>query len=154
MGNIAGDDYLYVFRPENRDNVSEAFLSKNSGRTSFGTSDWSKGVKDNAITYSDGNNSGIVIDQVGEAADSITFRMTMPDYEELSLWNRTFAKAGTGRYDIISSKNGDVYFAAENQHGIEVKKEPEMSGRKQEARYRMLILRSLQLLGMIFMLYI
>ena len=122
VGNIAGDDYLYVFRPENRDNVSEAFLSKNSGRTSFGTSDWSKGVKDNAITYSDGNNSGIVIDQVGEAADSITFRMTMPDYEELSLWNRTFAKAGTGRYDIISSKNGDVYFAAENQHGIEVKK--------------------------------
>ena len=49
MGNIAGDDYLYVFRPENRDNVSESFLSKNSGRTSFGTSDWSKGVKDNAL---------------------------------------------------------------------------------------------------------
>ena len=122
VGNIAGDDYLYVFRPENRDNVSESFLSKNSGRTSFGTSDWSKGVKDNAITYSDGSNSGIVIDQVGEAADSITFRMTIPDYEELSLWNRTFAKAGTGRYDTISSKNEDVYFAAENQQGIEVKK--------------------------------
>ena len=28
LGNIAGDDYLYVFRPENRDNVSESFLSK------------------------------------------------------------------------------------------------------------------------------
>lgn len=121
-GNIAGDDYLYVFRPENRDNVSESFLSKDSGRTSFGTSDWSKGVKDNAITYSDGSNSGIVIDQVGEAADSITFRMTMPDYEELALWNRTFAKAGAGRYDITSSKNGDVYFAVESQQGIEIRK--------------------------------
>jgi len=121
VGNIAGDDYLYVFRPENRDNVSESFLSKNVGRASFGTSDWTKGIKDNAVTYSDGTNSGIVIDQDGEAADSISFRMTIPDYKELSLWNRTFAKADTGSYDIISSKNGDVYFAAENQRAIEIR---------------------------------
>ena len=62
-----------------------------------------------------------MIDQDGEAADSISFRMTIPDYEELSLWNRTFAKADTGSYDIISSKNGDVYFAAENQRAIEIR---------------------------------
>ncbi len=75
LGNIAGDEYLYVFRPENRDDVSESFLSKNVGRTSFGTSDWIRGIKDNAVTYSDGTNSGIVIDQVGEAADSVTFQI-------------------------------------------------------------------------------
>lgn len=122
LGNISGDDYLYIFRPENKDDVNQAFLSEEAGRTSFGNSDWSKGVKDDAITYSDGSNSGIVIDQVGKAADSISFRLTIPDYEELALWNRTFTKTGTGRYDITASRNGDVFFAVENQQGVEVRK--------------------------------
>ncbi|MBS7008416.1 hypothetical protein [Anaerostipes sp.] len=121
-GNIGGDDYLYVFRPGNKDNLSESFLSENAGRTSFGTSDWSKGIKDNAITYSDGRNSGIVIDQVGNAEESISFRLTFPDYDALALWNRIYTGEDKGEYDIVSSVNGDVYFAAESQQGVEIRK--------------------------------
>lgn len=122
LGNVAGDDYLYVFRPENKDDLSQSFLSEEEGRTRFGSSDWSKGIRENAITFSDGSNSGIVIDQVGKAGDSISFQLTLPNYEGLALWNRIFTQTDTGRYDIVSSEKGDLYVAFENQQGIEVKK--------------------------------
>ena len=122
IGNAAGDDYLYVFRPGNKDDLSQSFLSEDGGRTRFGSSDWSKGIEENAITFSDGSNSGIVIDQVGKAGDSISFQLTLPDYAGLDLWNRIFVQKDTSNYDIVASQKGDLYFAVESQKGIEVKK--------------------------------
>ena len=69
-GNMYGPPYkAYVFRPgdsihngyEKADvqNIDKSFLSAESGRTSYGTHDKSAGIAENAITYSDGTNSGI-----------------------------------------------------------------------------------------------
>lgn len=54
--------------------MQNSYLSAESGRTTYGSSDASKTLTDNAITYSDGTNSGIVISNVGSASgDTITF---------------------------------------------------------------------------------
>ena len=52
-------------------NLSEAFLSKESGRTTYGSDDFSKTIVDKAITYSNGQNSGIVIENVSNAGKEI-----------------------------------------------------------------------------------
>lgn len=54
--------------------MQNSYLSAESSRTTYGSSDASKTLTDNAITYSDGTNSGIVISNVGSASgDTITF---------------------------------------------------------------------------------
>lgn len=73
-------DYIYVFREGESEETAtstkgkEAYLSKESGRTSYGSSDVTAAAIDGAITYTDGTNSGIVIRNVGSASgNSITF---------------------------------------------------------------------------------
>ena len=97
-GNMYGPPYkAYVFRPgdsilngyEKADytNLDKSFLSAESGRTSYGTHDKNAGIADNAITYSDGTNSGIVIENVGSASgDTITFDISFADDGQEGRW--------------------------------------------------------------------
>ncbi|RHP51237.1 hypothetical protein DWZ37_05135 [Clostridiaceae bacterium AF31-3BH] len=76
---------VYIFRPgdtysENmggelaEGNLEQAYLSSESGRTSYGSGDLESGLADGAITYADGKNSGIVIKNVGSVeGDTISF---------------------------------------------------------------------------------
>ena len=92
--NVAGAPFMvYVYRPgdtydsngyenANADNlyIDNSYLSLESGRTSYGSSDMTKSLSDNAITYSDGTNSGIVIRNVGSATgDTISFDISFSD---------------------------------------------------------------------------
>ena len=88
-GNVSGTstglkDYLYVFRPgetglgKGSGDLNNAVLTKNS-RSTFGkaigtTSSWDN----NTLFYSDGSNSGIVINVTGSSSNSITFNVTVP----------------------------------------------------------------------------
>ena len=97
-GNMYGPPYkVYVFRPDDviyngyekadYTNLDKSFLSKESGRTSYGTHDKDAGIEQNAITYSDGTNSGIVIENVGSASgDTITFDITFADNGQEGRW--------------------------------------------------------------------
>ncbi|MBD7915641.1 M6 family metalloprotease domain-containing protein [Clostridium sp. Sa3CUN1] len=92
--NFSGDkDFLYIFRPgetgegDAAGNIREAFLSEESGRTSYGTSDMNAKITDGAITYSSGLNSGIVIKNVSSAGDSISFDVELPDLSNDGVWN-------------------------------------------------------------------
>ena len=97
-GNMYGPPYkAYVFRPgdsilngyEKADytNLDKSFLSAESNRTSYGTHDKNAGIADNAITYSDGTNSGIVIENVGSASgDTITFDISFADDGQEGRW--------------------------------------------------------------------
>lgn len=79
-----GKDGVYVFRPNDtrsangesgsNSTIAQSFLSKESGRIAYGSSEPAASTAENAITYSDGTNSGIVIKNVGSAnGDTITF---------------------------------------------------------------------------------
>ena len=78
-------DMIYIFRPDERNDengyetgagkLEDAFLSAESGRTTLGI--------DIPITYSDGTDSGIVIENIGSASgDQITFDIVYAGKED------------------------------------------------------------------------
>ena len=101
-------DYIYVFRPgetaegDGNGNLTQAFLSKQSGRTTFGSEDFSKKISDNAITYSNGLNSGIVIENVSEAGEEITFDIKFTDTTNLDIWDVV------GNTEVSNKTNNDI----------------------------------------------
>ena len=114
-------DYIYVFRPgetgegDGNGKLSEAFLSKESGRTTYGSSDFSKKISDKAITYSNGQNSGIVIENVSNAGEEITFDVKFTDTSNLDIWDVVGNKEVSNRtnndidMDVVGDKVYTVY---------------------------------------------
>lgn len=85
LSNQGTANAIYVFRPGVSNELScgsdlkNSALSAESGRTSFGSPDMDAGIADNALTYSNGINSGIVIKNVGSASGStISFDVEFP----------------------------------------------------------------------------
>lgn len=87
-GNYTVDGHhIYVYRPnETSENagqgdIANAYLSSESGRTTFGTKKGASFTFDpNSIYFSNGVNSGIVISEVGSTnSDEITFKIEIPD---------------------------------------------------------------------------
>ena len=101
-GNIRGNDYVYLFRPgetglgDAAGDVTNAQITATGSRTSMGVADLSKGIVDDALCYSNGQNSGIVIQATSQTDDSITFTLTYPDYTEADLWSTLANADGTG----------------------------------------------------------
>lgn len=121
LSNHYGETGIYVFRPQSgqmgydaNDSicVQRAFLSKESGRTSIGSADLSKGLTDGALTYSDGSNSGIIISNVSSAeGDSMTFDVTIPDAGAIDTWNNTgFADNGSGNKNVALAADGNTQY--------------------------------------------
>ena len=79
-----------------------AFLSKESGRTTFGSDDFTKKISDNAITYSNGQNSGIVIENVSSAGEEITFDIKFTDTSNLNIWDVV------GNTEVSNKTNNDI----------------------------------------------
>ena len=132
--NYVGDkDYIYIFRPGETEegagngNLSEAFLSKQSGRTSYGSDDFSKKIKDNAITYSTGQNSGIVIENVSEAGEEISFDVRFTDTSDLEIWDLVGNDIISGKsnsyigMDVVSNKIYTVYNEGDNKTILKAK---------------------------------
>lgn len=127
--NTAGPpDCAYVFRPgdsadengyeQGAGSISTSFLSLESGRTSYGTTDLSKTLEDGAITYSDGTNSGIMICNVGSAdGNQITFDITFADLSESGYWTlESEDTTGTAHTEMVScaAADGQLYYLLKN----------------------------------------
>ena len=132
--NYVGEkDYIYIFRPgetkegAGKGNLSNAFLSKESGRTSYGSDDFTKKVGDNAITYSTGQNSGIVIENVSEAGSEISFDIRFTDTSTLGIWDTVGNKVvsdksdGNIAMDVVSNKVYTVYNEGERNKKLKAK---------------------------------
>lgn len=98
-GNMQGPPFgIYVFRHgdsmldghEKADYEllkSSSWFSQESGRTTFGNASAEAGLGDNALTYSDGTNSGIVIKNIGSAeGDAISFDIEFADTSDSAVW--------------------------------------------------------------------
>ena len=105
-------DMIYIFSPEV--DYRTAFLSAESKRTSYGSSDPGKGLEDGAITYSDGTNSGIVISNVGSASgDRITFDITIPSDTATDYWSTVSTQGISDTSKMIESymdSDGTIYY--------------------------------------------
>lgn len=92
LSNFHGKTGVYVFRPQSGFSTEQlkaynAFLSTESGRTSIGSSNMNLGLKDGALTFSDGSNSGIVIKNVSKTDGSyMTLDVEIPKAENFDLW--------------------------------------------------------------------
>lgn len=126
LSNQGTANAIYVFRPGVSNELScgsdlkNSALSAESGRTSFGSPDMDAGIADNALTYSNGINSGIVIKNVGSASGStISFDVEFPSGNDG--WSEEAAGAAnssaadvslaidpTGRISVV---NPDLYGA-------------------------------------------
>lgn len=106
LSNYHGNTGVYIFRPNvapsgwddtETARVSNAYLSKESGRTSIGSSNMDLGLKDGALTFSDGTNSGIVIKNVSSAEGNyMTLDVEIPNEDTYDLWKDTNLKDLTG----------------------------------------------------------
>jgi hypothetical protein len=113
---------IYVFRPQSGQSgysesaaicVQSAYLSEESGRTSIGSADLSKGLTDGALTFSDGSNSGIVISNVSSSSgDQMTLDVSIPDASQYDLWN------DTGFADESNSSLANKSITIENINGV------------------------------------
>lgn len=129
-GNIQGNDYVYVFRPgetglgDARGNALNAQISSKGDRTSIGASDFGADITQGALCYSDGRNSGIVIEATGETSDSLTFKLTYPDYDAMDLWGAVGSADGVDeplgtdtRGVQLVADGGDLYALIETSAG-------------------------------------
>lgn len=122
--NITGPpDFIYVFRPGDKfgshgyeeagGDYYNSYLSQDSGRTSYGSSDPKASLFEGALTYSDGTNSGIEITNVGNAGgDEITFDVTFHDLAAGEAWKtvaREEAGAGTSSSAYCMGADGRLY---------------------------------------------
>lgn len=105
-GNFLGNDYVYVFRSGETSlgdahaeavgwPLSNAVVTASGIRTSIGVADMTVGITQGALCYSDGRNSGIVIEATSQTNDSITFDISYPDYAEVDLWDSVISADGT-----------------------------------------------------------
>lgn len=113
LGNRNGyPDHIYVFRNGDINNTyasgntRTAFLSQESGRTSIGSNDLNSGFISNSLFFDNGQNSGIVISEVGSAKENeISFKVTFPKENNEVKFTSII---GVDRYDTaakLSSSN-------------------------------------------------
>ena len=137
IGNMAGGDYVYVFREGetgmtngrangagdimNAQVSTAAYASGN--RTSIGTTDLSKGLADGAICYSDGQNSGLVVKPVEQADGSITVEVSHADWAADGAWRDVADASGaTASFGTVhlpavatATDGANVYALAEDR---------------------------------------
>ena len=139
-GNMQGPPFgIYVFRQgdsmlddhEKADYEllqSSSWFSQESGRTTFGNASAEAGLGDNALTYSDGTNSGIVIKNIGSAeGDTISFDIEFADISDSAAWKAesdTLWSGLTAPADMISwgipqivESNGQRFAAYMDKNG-------------------------------------
>ena len=134
VSNMKGDssepynpDVAYVFRPDDtldenghergQGDIFRSFISAESQTKSYGSRDFECSVTDGAITYSDGQNSGIIIENVGSSAgDQITFDITILDIPAANFWTNVNTKYDENMsfVDSYMDTDGSIYYLTQN----------------------------------------
>lgn len=131
LSNAGRDKGIVVFAKDisvpakDKKELAQSFFSAESGRTSFGSKDLTE--TSNVLSYSDGRNSGIVLKNIGNAGDTISFDVEFTDLTGQSLWKNCGAggkvdtEADARDLHIATDSKGGLYAAYEKDH-IYVKK--------------------------------
>ena len=98
LTNIAGENYIYVYRPgvthpeagTDVNALRQAALDVSAGETSYGSTDLGADFTQNTLYYSDGTNSGIRLSDLKLSADQrqLTFTVTFADYSDAGVWDK------------------------------------------------------------------
>lgn len=129
-GNKGDKDYVYLFRSgetggprgDGKGDIRNAQLSL-ATRSSLGSANQGASLQDGAITFSDGQNSGIQIKIVSESDASCTFSLSFADYDGWGVWDAVantdglvpFATVSTPVASLAVDERGVLYAALGNQ---------------------------------------
>lgn len=128
--NAAGENYIYVYRPDVTDpeNATDEYWGGNSyvnnvnraalkpGET-YGSTDLSKSWSERTLYYSDGSNSGIAVSDLSFSQDGnqLTLRIEFADYANGAIWNGIGAGLGNDVYEepdlLVDQESGEIYTA-------------------------------------------
>lgn len=84
QGEHGEKDHIFIFRPDEtglgngEGNLSQATLNRNRPKLGKSREETQNGFDNQTIYYSDGSNSGIVVEVTNQTADTITFNVTFP----------------------------------------------------------------------------
>lgn len=137
LTNVAGENYIYVYRPgvthpENAadvgsDGLNLVYKAALGQGGSYGSTDLSADFTQNTLYYSDGSNSGVRISNVAISGDGkqLTFTVEFADYSSSAVWD----KAGESVHDNVTGDpvlcadpaTGTVYSAYETSGQVGVK---------------------------------
>ena len=137
-GNTKGNDYVYVFRPgetgigDAQGDISSAAIRAGSygadddslgANHSIGSLDPNATVSDGAICYSNGKNTGILIEAIGQDSDSITFTLkTSSDYTSTS-WNPVLNADGSNPFSDLGSPRSNIVTDGTNLYVLAEKRD-------------------------------
>ena len=104
------EDYLYVFRPGDSANKGlggdgKADTYKNASIKaggSFGSPAVSDGIEQNALCYTDGTNSRIVVSVESAGSGAAKVKVEIPDYSDQSPWNVVKGSDGSSSFSAGS----------------------------------------------------
>lgn len=120
-------DVAYIFRPgdtfdengheKGKGDIFKSFISAESETKSYGSKDFTCSLTNGAITYSDGQNSGIIIENVGSSAgDQITFDINILDMPNTNFWKNVTVKYDE-KMSFVNSyvdADGSIYYLTQN----------------------------------------
>ena len=118
-------DEIYVFRPEETAldaGEGNLYLSNYGGTNapaSVGSLDRNATIKDGALVYSTGTNSGILISDITINEESLTFSVDFADVSDMKLWESiSNDNLGTDKpYQLATAEDSTVYLiASDNTH--------------------------------------
>lgn len=114
-GNRDSDvDEIYLFRPENSDQTGQANYGGEGRADCIGSLDPDAGIADGALTFSNGVNSGIRIENITIEGDALTFDVQFAEIDRQSGWYAVPNDAELdvpGTLDLAVSESGAVYLA-------------------------------------------
>lgn len=118
-------DEIYVFRPEETElnaGKGDLYHSCYGGENApdfIGSAEKNAGVADEALVYSDGTNSGIVLKNITLTPENLTFDAEFPEINNTELWQNVndLPEGNFRSVDMISSE-GNIFLAAEDGKNI------------------------------------
>lgn len=125
----SNQDEIYVFRPEETSldaGEGNIFLSNYGGENasnSVGSLDWNATIHDNALVYSNGMNSGILISDIviNENEESLTFSVEFADTSEIQHWESVNNNLGNNKpYQLATAENNTVYLISSDNSYAEL----------------------------------
>lgn len=117
-GNRDSDmDEIYLFRPGNGDQTGQANYGGAGRDDHVGSPDPDDGIEDGAITYSNGVNSGICIENITVSGDKLTFDVKFTETDRQSGWHTVPNSAELSSTDIAASDSGILYLAGVRANG-------------------------------------
>jgi M6 family metalloprotease-like protein len=120
-GDHGENDHIFVFRPnetnlgDGKGNLSQATLNMNRSKLGKNMKDSNEGFDNQTIYFSNGSNSGIIIEVTGQTAESVTFNVTFQELQGAGTQDNPYLIYDTDTFlYLMQQETKNKYYRIEN----------------------------------------